>query len=364
MRPLLIQNAGLDPAYAAHPAVRFGLTRYLGVPIFDPSGAATGTLCFLDGRSEAPLGQADVEFMTLLAMRVSAELERERAIERRVAEERAARERLARLNERLRQGEEERRRFVTTLLHDLRQPLAAMQTLLYLARREEDAAERAETLAALDHRLAAVCALVQELGEYARMESGELPWNVEATDLSQLLEDCLSGLAAEAAARRVQLRFELDEGLGITFTDASKLRRIVSNLVGNAIKFSARSDEEPERAGGAAGRVTVRACADSRASWLLEVEDNGIGIDEAEVERIFDCFYQGSAARMSEERANAPRGLGLGLAIVRQFCDALGAAVEVRGRPGVGASFRVRFPRDCRASSGKSGGGPDTVTLL
>ncbi|MBI3721794.1 MAG: GAF domain-containing protein, partial [Fimbriimonas ginsengisoli] len=119
VRPLLVQNGSRDPDYACLPAVQAGFTRYLGVPIFTPAGEVLGTLCFLDTYSEQLLKEADVQFIALLAMRVSAELERERAIEERLAEQRALVAQLATANEKLRAAADEKRRFMATVIHDL-----------------------------------------------------------------------------------------------------------------------------------------------------------------------------------------------------------------------------------------------------
>ncbi|MBA3725098.1 MAG: GAF domain-containing protein [Armatimonadetes bacterium] len=87
MRPLLIQDASGDPQYQALPTTKLGLTRYLGVPLRDSQGRGIGTLCFMDSRSDLPLDQEDVQFVTLLAGRVGVELERERLFAQRFEEQ-------------------------------------------------------------------------------------------------------------------------------------------------------------------------------------------------------------------------------------------------------------------------------------
>ncbi len=89
MRPLIIQNALRDARCRKIPAAHLGLTRYLGVPVHDNTGKPIGTLCFLDGRSDVTLDAEDVRFLSLLAMRVSVEMERERIMQERFAEQQA-----------------------------------------------------------------------------------------------------------------------------------------------------------------------------------------------------------------------------------------------------------------------------------
>jgi signal transduction histidine kinase len=340
---MLIQDAAADPQLAGSAAVAAGLTRYLGVPIFSPAGDVIGTLCFLDGRSGERLGPADIEFLSLLAMRVSAELERERVIEGRVAEEHALVVRLERANAQLRRADEEKRRFIAAVIHDLRQPLTAMRTMVHLLRSEQPEAERSECLDFLNERLIGMGEMLNELLEYARIQAGQVPWRLEATNLRLLLNQCLDGFASEAAGQGVALCRELDPDLGESRTDRTRLCHIVGNLVANAIKFSARAEERD-----GPGRVIVRACSEGPASWRLEVEDNGIGMVPAEVERIFDEFYQGSQARASEARAGYAKGLGLGLSIVRHLGEAMGGCITVRSAPGAGTCFALTFPRDYR----------------
>jgi two-component system, OmpR family, sensor kinase len=337
----LIQDARRDPALAGMRAVAAGFTRYLGVPVFNPAGEPVGTLCFLDGRSDVPLGREDVEFLSLLAMRVSAELERERAIEGRLAEERSLVARLEAMNAQLRRADEEKRRFIATVIHDLRQPLTAMRTMVHVLRSDLPIEERDEALDLLDNRLVAMSGMLNELLEYARIQAGQVPWHLEAADLGALLNDCLDGFASEAADRSVRLERDLDPALGGARTDRARLCHVIGNLVSNALKFTARAGR-PE----GEGRVVVRARSAGEERWILEVEDNGTGMEAEELDRIFEEFYQGKTAREGGSR-DGGRGLGLGLAIVQHLASAMGAEVSVESRPGEGSRFRLTFPRAC-----------------
>jgi signal transduction histidine kinase len=282
-------------------------------------------------------------------MRVSAELERERLIEARVAGERALVERLEAINATLRRADDEKRRFMATVVHDLRQPLTAMRTTLYLLHGEDDPAARREALAQLEDRLAAVQGLVEELAEYARIEAGQVPWKVERIDLVRLLEHAVDGFEAEAGQRRVRLRRQLDPELGEAWTDAAKLRHVVSNLLSNAIKFSARpvgGEEGPSvRSESRWGSVCVRAAGEGADGWRLEIQDDGVGIPPTAIGRVFEEFYQGPEARACEQRAGCAPGLGLGLAIVRHYAAAMGAELEMQSEPHAGTQFTLRFPR-------------------
>ncbi len=346
-RPLLIQDARKD-AHDFMGARLLGFSRYLGVPICRPNGAAVGTLCILDGQSDKILSQDDVEFLSLLAMRVSAELERERAIQERVAEQRVARERVEELNARLVLAAEEKRRFVTAVVHDLRQPIAVLRTLLHLATDEEDPAERRETLAQLDEGTRRLSGMIDELLDYARLEADQLPRRIETVSFGELIEQVVREHRPEAAARGIALDLHADPDLGAGQTDRARLDHVLRNLLGNAIKFTAPDLTLRRSLLRRKPRVTVRATSECELRWRLEVEDTGIGMDDSTRERIFDEFYQGPVPQQGERGSVFPRGRGLGLTITRRFCESLGGTIAVRSRPGRGSCFTLVLPRDLR----------------
>ena len=136
------------------------------------------------------------------------------------------------------------------------------------------------------------------------------------------------------AARRRGIDLSLDLGKQPIRVrhDPVRIGQVVTNLVGNALKFTPR---------GGTVRVSVRGTSEGGA--VIEVADSGIGIDPAELPRIFDRFFRGS--RASEARGS---GSGLGLAIVRSIVEMHGGTVEVESRLGEGSTFTVTLPRQPR----------------
>lgn len=326
--PILIQDARQDPAYAGHPAIKVGLTRYLGVPICTPNGAPIGTLCFLDRKTRELLGEEDIQFLSLLAMRVSAELERERIILARLEEHRTAAERLRDLNARLEATADEKRRFVRMVIHDLRHPLTAMRTLLYLLEAENDPTERAVHLATLENRLHALNQLLEGLTQYDCIEAGHANLHIERVELAAVLSRWVSDFAPAFSSEPVQFCYDLAPDLGTTDTDCDKLNHILLNLLSNALKFTPH------------GCVEVRARSLDADHWLLEVKDTGIGIPVEAQARIFEEFYQAHPAGKAMSH-----GSGLGLAIVKRLCDALQGRITVHSAPDAGTCFQLVFPR-------------------
>lgn len=338
MCPVLIQDARQDPAYAGHPAVRLGLARYLGVTVHGAAGNPIGTLCFLDHRTEELLTEADVQFLTVLAMRASAELQREELMERRLQEEREAATQLAAANAQLLQAAAEKQRFIAAVIHDLRQPIATLRTLLYVGRSDVSVEEREQSRELLESRVRALGAMVDELLEYAQLDAGEIAWHPEVLDLAAELGRCAEELQPEAEMRGMRITLELPPELGSWETDRAQLARVVRNLLTNSIKFSAR-------AGDRAPTAVLRARRSGK-SWTLEVEDNGIGIPRPVLRRIFDERYRAPEAPAQEERAGYPAGRGLGLAIVKRLCARMAGRISVKSAVGHGTRFRIRFPLD------------------
>ncbi len=329
MGPMLIQDATQRPDLDGHPAIHFKLTRYLGVPVISSQGVALGTLCFLDGRSDDLLSDPDVQFMSLLAMRVSAEVERERTALARLEEHRVAAEHTSSLVAQLQASAEEKRRFVSMVIHDLRHPLATMQTVLYLLRAEDNLQERDLYLDTMENRTRALAGLLDGLTQYHQIEAGRIPLQLRPLDLSPHLRECVTNFTPDLTECAVQCVCEIDPDLGTVLIDGDKLTHIMLNLLSNALKFT------PE------GQIRVRAYSTPSCTWTLEVEDTGIGIRPGDQEKIFEEFYRAPSADHSIRA-----GSGLGLAIVKRLCDVLQGRVEVKSTYGQGTLFRITFPRE------------------
>ena len=209
------------------------------------------------------------------------------------------------------------RQFVADASHELRNPIAIIQTNLDVAGDELGA--QASVVRRATARMAR---LVDDLLALARSESSG---RREHVSLAGLAADVAEEHATLAASRRVRVEVE---GLGgDVLGDPEALRRAVSNLVDNAVRVSP---------GG--GCVTIRSGADAGGAWI-EVVDAGPGIPPEEQAQVFERFW-----RADESRSRASGGSGLGLAIVRQIAESHGGAVEVRSEPGCGARFTIRLP--------------------
>lgn len=237
----------------------------------------------------------------------------------------------------IRRDRDRSREFLADVSHELRTPLAALRTFNELLREGavKDPGAREEFLESSAQQLERLDWLAQNLLELSKLDSGLVLLDLRPDDLRTAVESAVE--QAEAAARRrgVALTMNLPPRPVRIRHDPLRIGQVVSNLVGNALKFTPRGgsvavDLEPYRDGA-----------------LVRVSDTGVGIDATELPRIFDRFYRGS--RANEARGS---GSGLGLAIVRSIVDMHEGRITVESRVGRGSTFTVYLPHDPRTGEG------------
>jgi two-component system, OmpR family, sensor kinase len=226
---------------------------------------------------------------------------------------------------RLKHALEAQRAFIADAAHELRTPLAALQLQAQLVERAQSEAERADALADLKSGLQRATHSVNQLLTLARQEPGAAERRLGPVDLAELAGQVLGELLPLAEAKAIDLGAAQPGGDAVVEGDGEGLRILISNLVGNAIRYTPRG-----------GKVDVLA-GDGPEGPFLEVVDTGPGIPAEERTRVFDRFY-----RRAE---SADTGTGLGLAIVETIADRHGASVILTDAPSGGLCARVLFPR-------------------
>jgi signal transduction histidine kinase len=219
-----------------------------------------------------------------------------------------------------------RRQLVAWASHDLRTPLASMQAMLEAL--EDGIAEPDRYLPAMREQVRTLNLLVDDLFELARIDAGVLTLELRDLPLGPLVDSCLRGLEAEAMARHVSLRAEVD-GVGARVLAApEKVERVLYNLVTNALRHTPSDGSVA---------VVVEPLAEE---VCVSVEDTGEGLSAEAVGRMFDRFWRGDRAR-SRERG----GAGLGLAIARGLVEAHGGRIWAESRPDGGAKVSFTLPK-------------------
>jgi len=222
-----------------------------------------------------------------------------------------------------------RRDFVANASHELRTPLTSIRG--FVEALEDGAVEEPEKaqrfLGKIRTHADRMAALVDDLLELSRLESGDRAPEWEETLPSEVAQDVMASFAGLATRKDISLRRE-DRGAPAVRTDPERLRRVLENLVDNAVKYTP---------GG--GRVAITTSAGSDGSARIEVADNGPGIAPEHQARIFERFY-----RVDKARSRELGGTGLGLSIVRHLAEGMGASVSVESEPGRGSRFTVTLP--------------------
>ena len=178
-------------------------------------------------------------------------------------------------------------------------------------------------------------AMVDEVLDIAKIESGMATVSWAEVDLGALAETVFGEFEIAAKDAGVSLQLHLDEGTILIHSDSGKLSQVLRNLVGNGIKFT------PE-----GGEVHLELVPEGEGGAALRVRDTGMGIAPYDQGRVFSAFYQARPPREAKSK-----GAGLGLAIVSQLCELIGASVEVQSAPGYGALFTVHVPSNKSAVS-------------
>jgi PAS domain S-box-containing protein len=230
-----------------------------------------------------------------------------------------------------RRANEVKSQFLASMSHELRTPLNAMGgyvDLLDLGVFGELSEAQKEAVSRIDSNQRHLITLINDILSFARLEAGRIELSVDSVPTDEVLRSVEPLVSPLASTRGVEYRVEPPEP-GVTVqADDERLRQILLNLVGNAIKFTP---------GG--GTVTV-TCDALHDRVEIHVHDNGIGIAQEEQATIFDPF------RQADRRLDKPReGVGLGLSISRDLARMMGGDISVRSRPGEGSTFTISLPR-------------------
>ncbi|MDX2103454.1 MAG: ATP-binding protein [Alphaproteobacteria bacterium] len=231
--------------------------------------------------------------------------------------------------------------FLAAMSHELRTPLNAIIGYTELLREDLDETSPAQgdiqRIAGASRHL---LTLINDVLDLAKVEAGRMQMYPEWLHPGALVEEAVSVTAPIATGNGNKVIVAIDHTLGAMFTDLTRLRQCLVNLIGNAAKFTQNGEIT----------ITVDRAADQRAVRFV-VRDTGIGMTREQVDRLFQPFTQ--ADRSTSRRYG---GTGLGLALTRNFAEMLGGSIHVESRPGQGSAFTLVIPNDLPISAGS----PDT----
>jgi len=233
--------------------------------------------------------------------------------------------------EELKKLETYRKEFLADVSHELKTPIFAAQGFIYtlLDGAADDKDIRDKFLNKAAKSLDGLSELVQDLLTVSQMESGDIQMKLQQCDMVSLTQEIFEELEEKAHKRNISLSFDKNsDHPAIAKADPHRMRQVMNNLIDNAIKY-----------GNEAGKVRVNFSVE-KESLLVEVKDDGIGIEHEHLKRIFERFY-----RIEKSRSKDKGGTGLGLAIVKHIIEAHRTKVIVTSKIGKGTTFSFKLDK-------------------
>jgi two-component system, OmpR family, phosphate regulon sensor histidine kinase PhoR len=230
----------------------------------------------------------------------------------------------------LKEQEEFRREFLGNLAHELKTPVFSIQgyVLTLLEGGLEDENVNRLFLERASRAVDRMTAILDDLDDITKLEADRIHMEMKRFDIVKLAKEVIEGLDLLAKERTIQLKFNKKYEPIFVHGDRSKIGQVFTNLIKNSINY-----------GNEGGETLIRFFP-MEDTILVEVADNGPGIEEKEIPRLFERFY-----RVEKSRNRNEGGSGLGLAIVRHIVEAHGQAINVRSTVGVGSTFSFTLER-------------------
>jgi len=227
----------------------------------------------------------------------------------------------------LRRNEKFRKEFLLNLAHELKTPVFSIQGYVHtlLDGAIGDSQVNRQFLSNASKNIDRLCNLIDDLDEISKLESGEVKINKEIFVIQDLVKDVFDTLSLKA--NRKEIRFSVKKGCEspsiYVYADKEKIRQVLINLLDNSIKYGKLN-----------GSTVAGFYALDGQRILVEISDDGLGISEEHMPRIFERFY-----RTDRARSRDAGGTGLGLAIVKHIIEAHGQTINARSKPDIGSTF-------------------------
>jgi len=218
--------------------------------------------------------------------------------------------------------------FLANMSHEIRTPMNGVLGMTSLLAASELSPRQHDWVQAIQASGDALLTVINDILDFSKIEAGKLVLETVDFELPNLVEDVTSLLAARAQGKGLELLSDIAGDVPRNVCgDPGRLRQVLTNLLGNAIKFTERGE--------VVVRVATSARAQDRITLRFTVEDTGVGIAPDAMEHLFESFSQADSSTTRNYG-----GTGLGLAISRQLCQMMGGTIEVDSKPGKGSTFR------------------------
>ncbi len=307
-KPIIIDNTTEDPRHFGHISkiTNINTTSLLGVPLI-AKDKVVGVLEAINKRTGV-FDTEDENIMTALGAQVAVAIE----------------------NARLFQQSD----LISELVHELRTPLASLNTAAHLLLRPEVSEEQRTKMVEVIHdETQRLSDMTTSFLDLARLESGRAQFQPELFNIQAVLEDCSVMMKSRAGEKGISLNVEIQESLPLLAADRNKIKQVVLNLLSNAIKYN-----RP------AGLITLAATS-NRKEITIAVTDTGLGILPDAQLHLFEKFYRAPGSE------NQVQGTGLGLAICKRIVEAHQGSIEVQSLVGEGTTITIHLPLKARGIS-------------
>jgi signal transduction histidine kinase len=273
-----------------------------------------------------PLDRNTIELLTLFAQHAATAIQEAHLFH--LATEQTAR--LGAVNAELERANQHKAEFLANMSHELRTPLNSILGFSQLLLEGDggvltkDQRQDVEIIAQNGQHL---LALINDLLDISKLEAGKAQLNRGEVEIEPMVSECVESVSSLAKTKRLELSAGVSAEVGRVFADGPKLKQVLLNLLGNAIKFTESG--------------SVRVTAERQGAELrISVRDTGIGVPPEDAERIFESFQQGKSGISGKYQ-----GTGLGLAISRRLVEMHGGRIWVKSTPGQGSTFTFTIPQ-------------------
>lgn len=314
-KPFIVEDARQDERFSDNPLVTDApnVIFYAGTPLLTPEGYALGTLCVIDHQPRK-LSSSQIETLEALGRQVVALLE------------------LRLKNKQLSQAIKIKSQILSSTTHEIRTPLNGMLGLTNLLIESERDQEKLTDLNQIKYCGESLLQLLNDLLDLSKIEQDKILIEKEGVAVFEEVQSILNIISSTPEANQLSFHLEKEESFpAVIKTDGHRLKQILFNLIGNAVKFT------PEQ-----GKVSVRLSFDKTKKEIqIAISDTGIGISEDRQEQIFEEFIQESSGIQRNYG-----GTGLGLPISRKLARLLGGNITLISKKGEGSTFTLHLNAD------------------
>lgn len=335
--PLLVNKSLLLDTTRKELLQIFNLSSFCVAPIVSQE-AKLGLIMVSSDLPYARPTEGDLEILSILAGQIASSIENAKlyeelwqshqALEQRVVQRTKE---LALANEKLKKIDKLKSEFVSAVSHELRTPLTSIKgyaAILMAGKLGAVPESVKERLEKVNKHSDSLVKLVNDLLDISRIESGKVEMKLEELNLKGAVDEVLDLMAPQMKEKRIQFDIEIPKEISACLADRTQLGRVLTNLLGNAIKFT------PEK-----GKISVKAKED-KSFLQIDVQDSGIGISEEGLAKIFDEFYRADNAVNQKIK-----GTGLGLSLVKRIIEAHKGRIWVNSKLDKGTTFSFTLPK-------------------